>query len=133
MKLKPAAFLPELLRHIFKKPATVKYPFEKLSVPADFRGTPVLNPDLCIVCRACVRDCPAFAIEIIEISEEEKKYRMTIHNDRCIHCAQCAESCPTKAIMLNGEFEIATDSRLKLKSEYAYTRAKKAAQQPSEK
>ncbi len=133
MRLKPAAFLPELLRHIFKKPATVQYPFEKLSVPGDFRGTPVLKPELCIVCRSCVRDCPAFAIEITELSAEEKRYRMIIHNDRCVHCAQCAESCPTKAITMNNEFEIATDSRLKLKTEYIYTRPKKATQQSTEK
>jgi formate hydrogenlyase subunit 6/NADH:ubiquinone oxidoreductase subunit I len=128
MKLKPAAFIPELLRHIFKKPATIRYPFEKLKVPDDFRGTPVLKPELCIVCRACVRDCPAFAIEITTLSEEEKKYKMTIHNDRCIHCAQCVESCPTKALFMDTEFEIATDSRLKLKAEYIYSRQKKTDQ-----
>ncbi|HOK80715.1 MAG TPA: NADH-quinone oxidoreductase subunit I [bacterium] len=129
MKLKPAAFIPELLRHLFKRPATIEYPFEKLKVPDDFRGTPVLKSELCIVCRACVRDCPAFAIEIETLSEEEKKYKMTIHNDRCIHCAQCVESCPTKALFMNDEFEIATDSRLKLKAEYTYTRPKKSGQQ----
>ncbi|HOC03249.1 MAG TPA: 4Fe-4S binding protein [Candidatus Ratteibacteria bacterium] len=133
MKLKPGAFVPELLRHIFRKPATVRYPFEKIPVPDDFRGTPVLSPDKCIVCRACVRDCPAFAIEILEISQEEKEYRMIIHNDRCIHCAQCAESCPTKAITLNKDFELATDSRIKLKTEYTYRRPKKTVQQSPEK
>lgn len=35
-----AAFLPELLRSLFKKPNTVDYPFKKLEVPKDFRGTP---------------------------------------------------------------------------------------------
>ncbi|HPP66911.1 MAG TPA: 4Fe-4S binding protein [bacterium] len=132
MKLKPGAFIPELLRHLFKKPATVCYPFEKPSLPDDFRGSPVLNPGKCIICRACVRDCPAFAIEIIELSREEKKYKMIIHNDRCIHCGQCAESCPTKAITMNSEFEIATDNRLKLKAEYIYTKPEKTAS-PSEK
>jgi len=130
MKIRVAAFLPELLRHIFKRPATVQYPFEKLKVPDGFRGTPVLTPSLCIVCRACVRDCPAEAIEITVISEEEKRYRMVIHNDRCIHCAQCEEVCPTKAIRMNAEFELAEQSRLLLKKEYLYTRSvKKAAAQ----
>ncbi|MCM8821385.1 MAG: NADH-quinone oxidoreductase subunit I [Candidatus Omnitrophica bacterium] len=133
MKLKLGVFIPELLRHLFKRPSTVSYPFEKLNLPKDFRGTPVLRPELCIVCKSCVRDCPAFAIEIETLSEEEKKYRMTIHNDRCIHCAQCVESCPTGALYMNDEYEIATDSRRKLKIEYIYTRPKKAAQKHSEK
>ncbi|HMA52875.1 MAG TPA: 4Fe-4S dicluster domain-containing protein, partial [Acidobacteriota bacterium] len=90
-----AAFLPELLRHLFKKPATVDYPFKKLDVPKDFRGTPYLRPELCIVCKACERDCPAEAIEISDVNAAEKRFRMIIHNDRCIHCAQCVDVCPT--------------------------------------
>ncbi len=44
----------------------------------------------------CVNDCPAEAIDIIRVSETEKKFKMILHNDRCIHCAQCVDSCPTK-------------------------------------
>ncbi|MCX7705603.1 MAG: 4Fe-4S dicluster domain-containing protein [bacterium] len=128
MKLKPGMFIPELLKHLFRRPSTVNYPFEKLIIPKDFRGTPILKTELCIVCRACVRDCPAVAIEIETLSEEEKKYKMTIHNDRCIHCAQCVESCPTKALYMDDSYEVATDNRWKLKFEYVYSRPKKANQ-----
>ncbi|MEO0123479.1 MAG: 4Fe-4S binding protein [candidate division WOR-3 bacterium] len=121
--MKIAAFLPELVRHIFKKPATVKYPFEKLEVPKGFRGTPILTPEKCIVCYACQRDCPAEAIEITTVNEAEKKFKMVIHNDRCVHCEQCAESCPVDAIKLNTEFELAALSRWDLKEEYIYTKA----------
>ena len=123
--MKIAAFLPELLRHLFKKPATVDYPFKKLAVPQDFRGTPYLNPDMCIVCRACERDCPAEAIEITSVNEAEKRFRMVIHNDRCIHCAQCVDSCPTspKAMQIGSDYEIADDSRHKMKMEWVYVRA----------
>jgi NAD(P)H-quinone oxidoreductase subunit I len=123
--MKIAAFLPELLRHLFKKPATVDYPFKKLEVPKDFRGTPYLDPAMCIVCKACERDCPAEAIEISDVNPAEKRFRMVIHNDRCIHCAQCVDSCPTapKAMQMDSLFEIATDSRHKLKAEWIYVRA----------
>ena len=94
-----AAFLPELLRHLFKKPATVDYPFKKTAVPKDFRGTPYLQPELCIVCKACERDCPAEAIVITEVNAAEKLFNMVIHNDRCVHCKQCVEVCPTGALL----------------------------------
>ena len=123
--MKIAVFLPELLRHLFKKPATVDYPFKKLEVPKDFRGTPYLNPEMCIVCRACERDCPAEAIEISSVDEAEKRFKMIIHNDRCIHCAQCVDSCPTtpKAMRMDSLFEIADDDRHKMKKDWVFVRA----------
>jgi len=124
--MKVAVFLPELLRHLFKKPATVDYPFKKLEVPKDFRGSPFLHPGLCIACRACERDCPAEAIEIRSVSEAEKKFEMVIHNDRCIHCAQCVDSCPVtpvKAMEMDHQFEIAGFDRHDLKMKWEFVRA----------
>jgi len=122
--MKIAVFLPELLRHLFKKPATVDYPFKKLEVPKDFRGTPFLHPELCIVCRACERDCPAEAIEILTENEAQKKFKLIIHNDRCIHCAQCLDSCPTtpKAMDIDHLFEISAFSRWDLKRDWVFTK-----------
>ncbi len=123
--MKIGVFLPELLRHLFKKPATVDYPFKKLDVPPGFRGTPFLHPELCIVCKACERDCPAEAIEIATVDEATKKFRMVIHNDRCVHCAQCVDSCPTtpKAMDMDNLFEIADFDRHNLKKDWVYVRA----------
>ncbi len=133
--MKVAVFLPELLRHLFRKPATVDYPFRKLEVPKDFRGTPVLRPELCIVCRACERDCPAEAIEISTVEEAEKRFRLAIHNDRCVHCAQCVDSCPTDAMYMDDLFEIADYDRHNLKKDWVFVRAvvkpKAAAPKPT--
>ncbi|MBC7363069.1 MAG: 4Fe-4S binding protein [Candidatus Aminicenantes bacterium] len=116
-------FIPELVRHLFKKPATVDYPFIKQELPPGFRGSPYLKPETCIVCRACERDCPAEAIEIISINEAEKRFKMIIHNDRCIHCAQCVDSCPTDAMNMDTKFEISDYDRHNLKMEWEYVRA----------
>jgi len=129
-------FVPELLRHLFKKPATVDYPFKKLTVPLDFRGTPFLRPEVCIACRACERDCPAEAIEMSLLDETEKKWRMIIHNDRCVHCAQCVDSCPVspvKAMDIDQRYELADFDRHDLKQEWIYHRAvlKKAEPKPA--
>ena len=133
--MKIGVFMPELLRHLFKKPATVDYPFKKLEVPEGFRGTPFLHPELCIVCKACERDCPAEAIEITSVDEATKKFRMVIHNDRCVHCAQCVDSCPTDAMEMDNLFEIADFDRHNLKKAWEYVRAvvkpKAAAPKPA--
>ena len=124
--MKIAAFLPEIVRHFFRKPATLDYPFKKIAVPKDWRGTPFVHPDLCIVCKACERDCPAEAIAISTVNEAEKRFRMVIHNDRCIHCAQCVDSCPTtpvKAMEMDHLHEIAAFDRHDLKHEWEFVRA----------
>ena len=128
MSIKLGAMFPEVFRHLFKKPATVQYPFEKNTVPKDLRGNPVMNPDLCIGCHMCERDCPAEAIEIAQQGETttaegkvKKRFMMTLYIDRCCHCAQCEESCPVKpakAIRMNQEFEDAAFDRGSLKVIY---------------
>jgi len=132
--MKIAVLLPEVLRSLFKKTATVDYPFKKLEVPEGFRGTPFLHPELCIACGACERDCPAEAIEITPVGGVEKTFKMVIHNDRCIHCAQCVDSCPTtpkKAMDMDAAFEIAAFDRHNLKAEWVFVRAVQKPKAPA--
>jgi formate hydrogenlyase subunit 6/NADH:ubiquinone oxidoreductase subunit I len=121
------AFIPGLLKNLTKTPATRGYPFVKSIVPKGFRGTPQMKSDLCVGCKACVRDCTSEAIEIIlkppsptdappeEGKKPVKKFQMIIYLDRCIHCARCAEVCPKDAIYLDEEFEVANFTRASLK------------------
>ena len=132
MSFRILPFVPELVRHLFKKPATVKYPYEKLPVPKRFRGKLILHPEQCIACRICVMDCPAEAIEVLTVSEAEKKFKMIIHHDRCLHCEQCVESCPRDTLEMTPEFEMATFDRHALKDEYIYTKASPKAEAPKQ-
>ena len=108
-KLSP--ILKEVLVHLFKKPATRKYPEEKPHVPAGFRGRQIFDINLCISCGLCARDCPAKAIEMVEV---DGKLRPLFHLDRCIFCYQCAESCPRNAIKSSEIFELASTNKSEL-------------------
>jgi formate hydrogenlyase subunit 6/NADH:ubiquinone oxidoreductase subunit I len=101
----------ELLSQLFKKPATCQYPFVKAEVPEGFRGRQVYDIDLCISCGLCSRDCPAKAIEMVEVNG---KRRPLFHLDQCIFCYQCAESCPRNAILSSKFFELATTDKSSL-------------------
>jgi formate hydrogenlyase subunit 6/NADH:ubiquinone oxidoreductase subunit I len=100
-----------LLSNLFKKPATCQYPIVKAEVPEGFRGKQVYDINLCISCGLCSRDCPAAAIEMVEV---DGKRRPLFHLDQCIFCYQCAESCPRNAIKSSKIFELATTDKSSL-------------------
>jgi formate hydrogenlyase subunit 6/NADH:ubiquinone oxidoreductase subunit I len=97
-----------VLSSVFKKPATGKYPFVKCIPAEGFRGKQVFDITLCVSCGLCSRDCPAKAIEMVDV---EGKKRPLFYLDRCIFCYQCAESCPRNAIKATSIFELATTDR----------------------
>jgi formate hydrogenlyase subunit 6/NADH:ubiquinone oxidoreductase subunit I len=101
----------EVFNHIFRKPATGKYPFVKCEPAEGFRGKQVFDISLCVACGLCSRDCPAKAIEMVEV---EGKKRPMFLLDRCIFCYQCAESCPRNAIKSTDIFELATTDKSSL-------------------
>ncbi len=123
--------------HLFTKPATTKYPFVKPTLPAESRGKLVYEIKACNAidfgcgedfrvdikamrgssCHVCVRDCPAKAIEIVEV---EGKMRPQIDLNKCVFCYQCVESCPRDAIKQSDLYELATTDKgsLIMKPEY---------------
>jgi formate hydrogenlyase subunit 6/NADH:ubiquinone oxidoreductase subunit I len=107
-RLSVAPMAKVLVSQLFKKPATSKYPLVKAEVPEGFRGRQVYDIDLCISCGLCSRDCPAKAIEMVEING---KRRPLFHLDQCIFCYQCADSCPRNAIKSSKVFELATTDK----------------------
>jgi len=113
-------------RHIFMRKPTVRYPEQKRSFSAVFRGLHVLNRDeegreRCTACGLCAVACPAEAItmeaaERLPVEENlyrEEKYaaKYEINMLRCIFCGLCEEACPKDAIYLSQTFAPANYSR----------------------
>jgi len=42
-------------------PLTIDFPYKPVEPADNFRGKPVVNRDLCIMCGMCVKVCPAGA------------------------------------------------------------------------
>jgi formate hydrogenlyase subunit 6/NADH:ubiquinone oxidoreductase subunit I len=103
--------LKEVVCQIFSAPATRKYPAVRPKVPEGLRGKQIFDINLCISCGLCASDCPAKAIEMVDV---EGKKRPLFHLDRCVFCYQCAEGCPRNAIKDTGFFELASTNKYDL-------------------
>ena len=108
----------EVTKNLLHKSVTVQYPFDHVRVPNGFRGAPEVNPELCIVCRNCEKECPTQCISISPVNPVElpnysleygKPFWFSINLSQCMFCQACEESCPVKrktgqsAIILNHE------------------------------
>ncbi|MFA6548786.1 MAG: 4Fe-4S binding protein [Candidatus Margulisiibacteriota bacterium] len=112
-KIGPGKMVELVLRSLFMKPATVKYPFEPMPMPPHFRGKLKFDPSKCIGCLLCMKDCPSNAIQIKKVGD--KQFEMDIDLGKCIYCGQCVDSCVKKALAITPEFELAQIERNKLK------------------
>jgi len=67
------------------------------STPVILPEKPIIwiEPEPCILCYACVRECPAMAIEVKTNADHVR-----ILTDRCIACGSCYTICPTRAVRI---------------------------------
>ena len=86
------------LGNLFKKPVTVKYPFEQTYIADDYRGVIHFEEDLCIWCRRCEMVCPPGAI----VFSQDLDGKQTYHYNRavCIFCDECVRTCPKEGALI---------------------------------
>jgi len=111
--IKPGSLLFTVIASLFKKAATIRYPFVKDEMPDRFRGKLRFFPERCIGCKLCMRDCPSNAITITKVGE--KRFQAEIDLAKCIYCAQCVDTCPKKALETTREYELAQTDRSQLR------------------
>jgi formate hydrogenlyase subunit 6/NADH:ubiquinone oxidoreductase subunit I len=91
----------DVVASLFKRPFTERYPFVVKPVTQRMRGAVDYDMAKCTGCMACVRDCPADAIQVKVVDWKTKKFIFRYRTDRCIYCAQCVSSCKTNALSMS--------------------------------
>jgi formate hydrogenlyase subunit 6/NADH:ubiquinone oxidoreductase subunit I len=107
-----SGFLKDLIRSLTVgtagKTGTVKNASE-VEVPAAYRGTPIIDPEKCILCGRCGKVCPAGAIAL-RTSASEKSVRIFVGH--CVFCSECAMICPVSAITMSKVWDTVVTDRL---------------------
>ncbi|MBK7552877.1 MAG: NADH-quinone oxidoreductase subunit NuoI [Syntrophaceae bacterium] len=108
-----------IVKTFFRPPVTLEYPDEKRPVPDRFRGRPALvaradGAPRCVACGLCEKICPSLCITVVAETGPEgtrslARYRLDLN--RCSFCGLCVEACPVEAIVMSGEYELASGSR----------------------
>lgn len=84
---------------LFKKPETLRYPFEKKEPYAQQKGHIYNHVESCILCGMCQRSCPCNCISV-----EKKERRWEINPFICIQCGSCVRACPTNCLEMKPEY-----------------------------
>ena len=101
--MKIGAMLSDIVRSLFRRPATRRYPSERAPAPERLRGALRWDKARCTGCNMCARDCPAQAIELITLDKASKRFVLRYHLDRCTFCAQCVRTCNFGCLELSNE------------------------------
>jgi coenzyme F420 hydrogenase subunit beta len=107
------------LKHLFRRPVTVQYPYERLHLPEYFRGIPSIRSALCTGCARCLDVCPNNCLDFDhykgEVAPTNRSRNVPIiYVGRCLMCGLCIEVCPTGAMTNTHHFELAEYDRLSM-------------------
>jgi len=96
---------------LFKKPRTLRYPFERKEPAMRCRGFHLNDWEKCTGCGNCADICPNEAIKMVEIPELESKPKQGIKNERpkldygrCCFCGLCVDICPAGSLRLSRDY-----------------------------
>ena len=84
---------------LFKKPETVKYPFETKPQPLGLKGHIVLDAEACILCGMCERSCPT---DCITVDKANRTWSLVPF--QCIQCGYCTQVCPKKCLTMDPNY-----------------------------
>lgn len=114
----------EALKNLTSKYATVLFPREEVITPFSFRGSPILDPKLCTICKKCERACPTTAISIIQLNDDEAHFSIDL--GKCCYCQECENTCNFDAINLSNKWKNSAFERADLITTYKIIKKKKA-------
>lgn len=106
------------LKHMFRRPVTLRYPRESLTMTPRYRGHIELIRDeatgqpKCVVCMACQRACPSDCIALDgqkpEGGTRKVLTRYTLNFTTCSLCGLCVESCKFDALKFSKDYNMAS-------------------------
>ncbi|MDD6789863.1 MAG: 4Fe-4S binding protein [Lachnospira sp.] len=88
-------FAPVILKNLFSKPVTRRYPAVPIQYPEGDRGHIEIQIDRCISCGMCVRSCPTGTLSV-----DRMKGTWTINRFDCVQCGYCVLKCPVKCLSI---------------------------------
>ncbi len=99
------------IRFLWKKPKTLRYPFEPKESALRYRGFHLNDWDKCTGCGNCADICPNEAITMVEIQEIKSKPKEGMKNERpkidygrCCFCGLCVDICPAGSLRLSRDY-----------------------------
>lgn len=97
-----------LLKGLKEEEVTRVYPDIVPPVEERWRGLQQLDPLKCIGCGSCVKACPNYAIELVELrypykNPKNKKGYPKIDLGVCLFCGLCEEVCPVNALKMGNK------------------------------
>ena len=96
-----------LIKSLFRKPATYKYPAAPRAFQEATRGHVEIDVSKCILCSICANKCPADAILV---NRDERTWE--IERMACVQCRSCVDRCPKQALSMEPDYTVPGEEKI---------------------